>query len=123
MTLIVHSGIAAARVLPLDAAATCTEMQRTTYCIGTVSAVIIGLGYSKIKRLITFNDKHWKIRARFGMSHRRTGRKDIPVGSTIHFSITQFSLLKYLYYIIKFYEILSFSTLLLCNCLIYFSCV
>jgi hypothetical protein len=39
-------------------------------------------GYVKLKKKL-FHDKHWIVRARFRVSHRRSGCKDIRFGSSI----------------------------------------
>jgi hypothetical protein len=46
-------------------------------------------GYVKIeKTIVLFRDKHWIIRARPRVSHRRPGRKDIRVGSAFFLSLS-----------------------------------
>jgi hypothetical protein len=45
-------------------------------------------GYVKFKKKILFHDKHLIIRARFRVSHRRPGRKNIRFGKAISLSLS-----------------------------------
>jgi hypothetical protein len=46
-------------------------------------------GYVKLKKInILFHDKHWIIRARFRVSHKRPRCKDMRFGSAIFFSLS-----------------------------------
>jgi hypothetical protein len=45
-------------------------------------------GYVKLKIYILFHDKHWIIRARFRVSHKTPGRKDMRFGTAIFLSLS-----------------------------------